>query len=339
MLTLLLPGLLGPWPQAREQSFPLPETPSLNRLLARAESVTLPAGGFETELGARFGLTDPPIAALCRLADGGTPDDGYWLRADPVHLRADLRQVVLLDARYLAIDAAESAALIEAFNRAFGEDGLWLDAPRPERWYLRCATEPVLRTTPLIDAVGRDINPLLPKGPDARRWNSLLTEAQMLFHSHPVNQAREAAHQPLINGLWIWGGGRLPPRLATPDLALHANDPLSRGLARHAGLSLHPLPTNAADWLDSRGEEIEQLLVFESLRWSVVGVDALAWRERLEELERDWFAPLLQALSDHRLRQLHVQPGDGRILRLDRRGLRRFWRRPRTLSAWLEHRG
>lgn len=341
-LGLLLPGLLGPWPQARESGFPLPDTPALNRLLARAQSVPLPVTGFEAELCERFGLrahdTDPPIGALCRLADGGEPDDHYWLRADPVHLRADLRQVVLLDARHLSVDATEAATLREAFNDTFAADGLWLEAPRPERWYLRSTPPPALCTISLNDAVGRDINPLLPTGADARRWNALLTEVQMLFHNHPVNQTREAAGRPSINGLWIWGGGRLPERTDAPGAGFYATDALSRGLARQAGLSVQPLPADATDWLEARGDETDSLLVFESLRWPVADADPFDWQARLERLERDWFAPLLAALRRGSVRQLALHPGDGRVLRVDRRGLRRFWRRPQLLSSWLmEH--
>lgn len=338
-LGLLLPGLLGPWPQARETGFPLPETPALNRLLARAESVSLPVTGFEAELCERFGLrahdTDLPIGALCRLADGGEPDDHYWLRADPVNLHADLRQVVLHDARHLAIDKAEAAGLCESFNHTFGADGLRLEAPRPERWYLRCDRAPTLRTASLIRAAGRDINPLLPTGADARRWNALLTEVQMLFHDHPVNQTREAAGRPLINGLWVWGGGRLPARLDPPGIGFYDNGTLGRGLARHAGLAVQPLPADATDWLEARGDETDSLLVFESLRWLVADADPFDWQARLDRLERDWFAPLLAVLRRGRVRQLELHPGDGRVLRVDRRGLRRFWRRPQPLSSWL----
>jgi hypothetical protein len=157
----------------------------------------------------------------------------------------------------------------------------------------------------------------------------------MLFHSHPVNQAREAAGRPPINGLWPWGGGRLPMRLATPEAGFYATDTLSRGLARQAGLSVQPLPADATDWLDARGDEIDSLIVQESLRGPVADADPFDWQARLGSLERDWFAPLLTALRQGRLRWLELQAGDGRILRIDRRGLRRFWRRPQSLATWL----
>jgi hypothetical protein len=41
-------------------------------------------------------------------------------------------------------------------------------------------------------------------------WRHAINEAQMVLHAHPVNQARQAAGQPVVNSLWPWGGGRLP---------------------------------------------------------------------------------------------------------------------------------
>ncbi|HXH04027.1 MAG TPA: hypothetical protein VNN09_12005, partial [Candidatus Competibacteraceae bacterium] len=226
-LYLLIPGLLGPWPEADRPGFPCPRLPALERLLARGEGKDTASRGLEASLARLFGLEggELPVAAITRLAEGGEPDrEGWWLRADPVHLKADLHQIVLFDARHLQLRPDEAAALAAAFNRTFAGDGLILETPHPERWYLRLAADPGITTVTLAEAVGRDINPLLPAGPEARRWRALLTEIQMLFHLDPVNQAREAAGQPEVNSLWLWGGGRLPARLAAPVAALYAAD-------------------------------------------------------------------------------------------------------------------
>jgi len=197
-LSLLIPGLLGPWRSGRaEAGFPKIAAPALRWLLARAETRAAPESADAT-LFEGFGLPIPaeadlPVAAITRLADGGEADDGWWLRADPVHLRPDLRGVFLVDARILAIEPAETQALVEAFDQTFAADGLRLDPLRLDRWYLRLPSDPELRTHPLLAAIGRDINPLLPYGLAGRRWHALLTEAQMLFHGHPINQARNSA--------------------------------------------------------------------------------------------------------------------------------------------------
>lgn len=338
-LTLFVPGLLGPWPTASEPGFPLPATPALERLLARADAASCPVAGFEAVLCLRFGLQQPPdgdlpVAALTRLADTGAAA-GHWLRADPVHLRADLHQVLLVDARHLAITADEAARLAEAFNCTFADDGLRLDTPCPERWYLQVDPPPALRTTPLADTIGRDIDPRLPQGDDARRWHARLTEIQMLFHAHPVNQLREAREQPTLNGLWLWGGGGLPDTLQAPRTEFYARDPLSRGLARQAGLAVQVPPDDAGDWRAAEAAGGDALIVLDELRDPLLDDDPSGWSERLAGLERRWFAPLLEMLRRGHLRRLALLPCDGRRFTLVRAGLRRFWRRSRPLVGYL----
>src|SRR5690606_31537104 len=43
----------------------------------------------------------------------------------------------------------------------------------------------------------------------------LQSEAQMLFYTHPVNDAREAARQHIINGFWVSGAGAAAAPLAS----------------------------------------------------------------------------------------------------------------------------
>jgi hypothetical protein len=45
----------------------------------------------------------------------------------------------------------------------------------------------------------------------------LQSEAQMLFYTHPVNDRREAARQPIVNGFWVHGAGALSQPIAKPQ--------------------------------------------------------------------------------------------------------------------------
>lgn len=338
-LHLLIPGLLGPWPPDRiDPAFPRPTAPVLEWLLARARVSVAPLSP-DAALFRLFGLPaasepDLPVAAVTRLADGAEAEDGWWLRADPVHLRADLHGVWLADARMLAIDLAEAQALVAAFNQTFATDGLRLDAPRPDRWYLRLPDDPGVRTHPLENAIGRDIQPLLPYGPASRRWHTLLTEAQMLFHAHPVNRTREERNQPLLNGIWLWGGGVCPTGIRAPAAGLYANDPLTRGLARLAGTTVGPVPANAGDWLDAAAGEADGLVVLETTRFDPMDDDPSAWAGHIVELERAWFAPCRQLLlRTGGLAALHLHPGNGRLYTVTSAARWRFWRHPRPLPT------
>jgi hypothetical protein len=337
-LHLLIPGLLGPWSSDRsDPAFPRPTAPALEWLLARARVGVAPASA-DAVLFELFGLpvateADLPVAAITRLADGAAIDDGWWLRADPVHLRPDLRGIFLVDARVLAIKPAEALALVEAFNQTFATDGLRLDALRPDRWYLRLPADPGVRTHALENVIGRDIKPLLPYGPARRRWHALLTEAQMLFHAHPVNRAREDRNQPLLNGIWLWGGGVCPVGARSPAAGLYANDPLTRGLARLAGTAVSPVPENANDWLDASTTEADSLTALETTCFDASDDDPMAWAEHVAELERAWFAPCRRLLQTGKLATLHLHPVNGRMYTVTKKAQWKFWKYRKPLHT------
>ena len=74
-----------------------------------------------------FGLEkqgDWPVAALTLLAEGGSPANDFWLRADPAHLQLQRDRMILMDAGGLAITNDEAAGLTATLNRHFADDGL-----------------------------------------------------------------------------------------------------------------------------------------------------------------------------------------------------------------------
>lgn len=339
-LHLVIPGLLGPWPASHQSGFPKPRTPALERLLGRARIKELGVTGGDATLFELFGVPvssgqDLPVAAITRLADGGEPDSGWWLRADPVHLRADLHQVLLFDARLLDISAAEAGSLVSEFNQVFAADGWILETPHPARWYLRLADDPGVRTHPLREAIGRNVNSLLPYGEPAPRWHALLTEIQMLFHSAAVNREREYRGRLPINSVWFWGGGELPQEVSSPAEGIYANDPLVRGLARLAGKAVSPLPERAGDWQAAAQDEHRSLVVLQATPYDRMDNEPYAWVEHVQALERDWFAPCLAMLRGKGLDALYLYPGNGRIYSITPRDLRRFWQRARPLTHYL----
>ena len=339
-LHLLVPGLLTVGRSVvANPALAAPGAPALRWLLARAQARPAPAT-VDATLFQLFNASIPadadlPVAAVTRLADGGDPDDEWWLRADPVHLRPDLYGVLLADARVLAIEPVEAALLAAAFDQTFAAEGLQLRVPRPDRWYLRLPADPGFRTHPLLDAMGRDINPLLPYGPSAPRWHALLTEIQMLFHQHPVNRVREERNQPLINSIWFWGGGACPTGVRAPAADLCANDPLTRGLARLANAAVSPVPEHAGDWLDSASRETDSLVVLETMRYDPAEDDLTRWSDHLLELEYHWFTFCRQWLQTGKLATLHLYPGNGQVYTLTGAARWRFWRRAQSLSVYV----
>lgn len=212
-------------------------------------------------LAARFGLPGNWQPGAFRALD--TQGDRTGAHATPhmvmtpAHLHAGLDHLVLQPPALLAVTLQEAQALVETSNRFFAADNLALKILTPGCWVMKSAEAFDVQTCDHALAVGRNVDAYLPDGPDARRLRSVLNEMQMLWHEHPVNQARQEQHLPPINTLWV--EGYLPSADAVPspatatatacpviDVVLSA-DPVTRGLARFAGASVRP----AAEQLES----------------------------------------------------------------------------------------
>src|SRR6266852_253886 len=301
-------------------------------LIARGRRRRMAPVSPEAWLFERFGVArqrDWPVAPYTLLADGGTPERHYWMRADPVHLHVARDSLVLADSAAFEVSRAESEALVETLNRHFGQTMLFYPM-RPARWYVRLEKAPDMQTTPAAAARGLAIDETLPSGPDAMRFHALMNEAQMLLHEHPVNAGREARGELALNSIWFWGGGVIDASKARPFSTVVADDPLARGLALAAGIPVRALPKDADSVLAAMGDEGLVLIVLDPPREAQLG-------ERRAALERDWFVPLLAALKSGRIGMLTLQLcGADSLLEVEtvRSDLRYFWRRRKPLSAY-----
>jgi hypothetical protein len=297
-------------------------SPALHRLLSRSRRRTLACPSPESWLCQQFGLAaapELPVGALGLLGDGGEPGAQIWLRADPVHLQADQASLVLRAAHHLDISQAEASALAAALDRHFKPDGLRFLPLRADRWYVSVPAALDVHTRSARAADGRDIDPLLPTGPDAMRLHRWVNEAQMVLHDDPVNQAREARSALPVNSVWLWGAGTLPLVERRDCTAGWGDDPVLRGLCLRAGIPVGPV-RDGADWLERAGPG-EHLIVPDCA---------------LDALERDWFEPLLGALRRRALDGISlVSLQDRRAGRFDLRAndLWKFWRRAAPPSS------
>lgn len=173
--------------------------------------------------------------------------DGYWCLASPVHLRADLSSVLLFGPESLAMTDAEAQTLADTFNTHFADRGLWLGVHSGQGWLLR-SEAPLGPALPPVAKASLDIRSL---GQEARPWQALLMEIQMLFHGHEINVQRQSKGLPAINGLWPEGCGSLVENdirgQAAPWVKAVVSDTAwAKGLARVCDLPLLPLDTPMA---------------------------------------------------------------------------------------------
>lgn len=245
---LLLP------PRAKLAGPALP--PDIARALGRADFLQGQAGDA-AQLQRHFDLAPRgwPVAALTRAIDAGDAAGTQWLRADPAWIRPDINGARLFAVgEGLRLARADVEALLPSLRPLFGEAGMPIDAPEPSRWYLRVAPGvPLPGFTDPDDALGADLGDALVDDArsrdaaaagqaDARRWRTLLSEAQVVLHNHPWNARRAAEGKPPVNSLWFWGGGATPDRVPTRFADVVSGEVLLRGLAASAGLVPRPSP-------------------------------------------------------------------------------------------------
>lgn len=323
---LLLPGF------SRELAAGLESPPALRtwlRSAQRGETVAEDAAGW---LCRRFGVArqqDVPAAPFAALGDGLQPDGAYWLHAEPVSLVLQ-RDSFALAGMTPALRPEHADALVDALNRHFAPDGMRFHVTAAGRWYLSLVARPDLRTHPLAQVLGRDIQWYLPQGGDGLKWHGLINELQMLLHAHPVNAELEQAGAMPVNSLWLWGGGDLVAGAPQPALSVWANDALARGLALSHGSRLDGLPASAGDWLRQAQGADEHLVVLPALHTDEPQQDLDRW-------EHDWFAPILAMLQGGKLASATLYLAGETVtgFTVTRRDLMKFWRRARPLERYL----
>ena len=148
-----------------------------------------------------------PIARAFMHADAIESDPAPWALVTPVHARVSLDHVTVEAPRDVGVDDVESRALFDAVQPWFADDGHHLVYGHAHRWYVSHAGLATLATASIERTGGEGIERWLPRGSHARRWQRLQNEAQMLMHTHPVNEAREARGVKPINSLWLSGTG------------------------------------------------------------------------------------------------------------------------------------
>lgn len=325
-LTLLVPGLRQPVsvPGAGSAA-----TKSVAKLLSRAKRAPARQDVY-AELGRLFDLdpetggpADLPAAALTLLNDSGERRSGYWLRADPVHIEAGHDRLIMAGSEVLRLGREEASALCAEVNEHVNPDGLRLLAPFPTRWYFQWPEVPAVRFSPLPEVVGKDMYGHMPGGEQGRPWRRLLNQVQMVLHASHVNEERRRRGLPVINGLWFWGGGVLPPPRPSRYWSVWSDDALVRGLALNAGLSPLDLPDRAETWLSDAGPGAHLIAVMEL--YEAAG-DEENRRALAQHFAQQWLAPLGAALRSGRLDQLALCPVDGYEYHVTRRNVRSWWR-------------
>lgn len=350
-LHLLLPFAL---PTAADASSALHDlsSPALDKLLARATLVERVAGEdfqrtlpHERWVARQFGAVasnaadEAPLAPYMLLADGGTPGDDQWACVEPVHVRIAHDHLVLIDPSALDLTDEDAAKLLAVAKPLIEALGVRIETPTPYRWYLAGDALGALAGASPLRASGRSIEIWLPhdaqSGQRSRIWMKLQNEVQMGWFEHPVNEAREARGLPAVNSVWLHAQG-VAQRVRSPFARVLSDAAATRGLALAAAAETGAAPASFETLVPpAGGTTLVELAPFAA---PFIAQDWSAWQAALDRLERDWFAPALEALGTGRLGALTLTlGGDTGSVTLDatRGDLRKFWRR-RMLASLFE---
>lgn len=299
MLTLLL--------AARRHFTGQGVSPPVAKALGRAMESTAEAGEL-AQLRRPFRLrpvgTWPSAALMERLVRHESDVQPFrWLRADPVWLQPDLTTARLMAWGNLGLSPEECEALMAPLRPLFGDFGYALDAREAEAWSVQCPRETRLPSFPHpLAALGDDAFPYLPDGPDARRWRSLMGEAQVLMHQHPVNAERARRGLPPANSLWFWGEGALPDHVEGPAGHVATADPELAAYAKAAGATVSDrVDATRPGLIDLRAER----------RWNVID---------------DLLALALAAMGQGAFASLRLDFADGHLVTLEPAQRWRFWK-------------
>lgn len=327
-LHIVVPGLCGP----------LAETQSLEnnntvkkwiRCLSRSV-VTSSASCVHDVFSPLLNLSisnDFPTAALSMMTHESYDDSLHYMCADPVHLQADIDHAILTSSDDLAIQESDSAIFCDVLNKHFNQDGLFFLCVNKDRWVVASKDKIRLDTTPLSEAIGRNVNFILPKGEDAVSWNRVLTEAQMLMHSHDINTVRETSGRQSVNSLWFHGSGDLPEFSKHSSMFICSNDSALEGLSSHTGSDYIKVPAAFDDYKEtllSQTSDINILHISE-LEHLVNYSDVNVWLEKFTEVLDAWVYPLIDVANENDVRVM-LYPCNNKQYQFSKYDSLKFWR-------------
>lgn len=278
--------------------------------------------------GDERGNSPAAAAALLRRHDP-SQQQGHWFILQPVHIHVARDHLVLADIDQLALEEADARQLFASAQALFAEFGRTLVYVNAATWLMRADDWAGLRSATPQAASGHNIDIWMPSGPGEQAWRKLQNEVQMQWFSESLNEQRERRGQQPVNSLWLWGGAD----------AASAGKSATYQHSFNLQLWSQALPSTSAcgpnDILSTPGER--GLLLLDALLEPGLTNEWGLWLQHMETLEREWFAPLLQALPAKRLHSLRlVLSGQNRLLQVNvtPATLRKFWARP-SLSLLL----
>lgn len=283
------------------------------------ESLSTPA----ERARARLLLGRPPEAR----EDGGLPwtawtrgEEGAWATLTPCHGLVGSDRITGLPPDALQLTDEESRALFDAVEPLFASEGVDLQWHSPLAWHIRHESLRGLPCASVDRIVGDALQGWQARTPlsRSRLLRRLQNEAQMVLHTHPVNESRATQRALTVNSLWLWGAGAADQ--------VEGGPPAPQAAERLKRLPVVPLAgalEQVQTWMAGPQQETGP----DSMRPTLVlcgraGAQAFHLRDASGSARTAWWSALRKSLT--RLR-VHQPSGHGPAAA------------PQTLTEWLAH--
>jgi len=294
--------------------------------------------GYLKETLQRFNLSvgnEVPAGALSALGLDITGTHPWWLCASPVLLQPNQNSVILRGNMSLQLRSVEVNQLLGDLSEVFAEHHMRLVAPKPLEWLVNLPAESQLITTPLLEALLKDISGVMPQGEEKYMWQRLSNDVQMMLHASKVNAERASLGKDPVNGLWFWGAGALPKAVEPVYQGCWTSSSIIKGACTLTETRYHALPTSIFGCVPHFKAGGKYLIVIEDLATLLAHGMGMQWAEALQEIEAVWFAPLRIFLKNGEIDNVFIHTGDGRQFHISRHTLRQWWRRTKSIEAFI----
>ena len=341
MITVIVQGLFS-WPKGGQSPL-INHKGALLSLLKQATRFDLDGVSPDSTILSWFGVPPEggdPSAAFRAHGHDLVAEQGYWLNATPVQLDVRAQEIWFKGRDALDVSQAETDALMDELNRHWSDRHLIWHAPKRNHWYVNITDDfdDWARIPPFWEVVGRGLSHYIHQSKSTPKWLTTFNENQMLLQQSSVNQARKKLGQPLIDGIWLWGGGELPNMVKPADdssFIVYSDDALARGLAKSSGFDYFSLPGDFDAWLGEADLNHHHLLVFDGYVSHAYHNNFDAANRWFQSFEKQWLIPLHAALRSGRIDTVQLVGGIQSGYRLSQP---RWWKlnRIKTLNPLIE---
>ncbi|TDR31887.1 hypothetical protein [Hydromonas duriensis] len=214
-----------------------------------------------------------------------------WFCLSPVHWRAGRDHVNLMALTDDDITLDETKVLVNSIAPWLAKWGWHIHVASPSKWFVRTLEHFDYHAPSLKLAQSDQLENFLPRGRALSRWQTLLTEIQMLWFENPVNQARAKRQQVAINSLWLYGG--VNTRVINADKALQFRA-VSASIEKPSVNKVNDIHAHLA-WLDQKMLPVlDAVKTHGKATFSLLGD---TWQQDIEVTQPSWTNALKSKVS------------------------------------------